>query len=57
MQSGKYCSPFNCQTQTHSSNFRTEKRDLSLQRTHLHCSRVQWRLAELLLFPAASTLL
>ncbi|CAI9566174.1 unnamed protein product, partial [Staurois parvus] len=29
----------------------------SLQRTRLLCSRVQWRLAEWLLFPVASTLL
>ncbi|CAI9577210.1 unnamed protein product [Staurois parvus] len=42
MQSGKYCSPENRQTQTRPSDCQTEKRDLSLQRTCLHCSRVQW---------------
>ncbi|CAI9601544.1 unnamed protein product [Staurois parvus] len=57
MQSGKYCPPGNHQTQTRPSDYQTEKRDWSLQRTHLHCSRVQWRLAEWLLFPVASTLL
>ncbi|CAI9616627.1 unnamed protein product [Staurois parvus] len=57
MQSGKYHSPGNHQTQTHPSDCQTEKRDSSLQRIHLHSSRVQWRLAELLLFPVASTLL
>ncbi|CAI9545563.1 unnamed protein product, partial [Staurois parvus] len=44
-------------TQTCSSDCQTEKRDSSFQRTHLHRSRVQWRLAGLLLFPVASTLL
>ncbi|CAI9535290.1 unnamed protein product [Staurois parvus] len=57
MQSGKYCSPGNHQTQTCPSDYKTENRDSSLQRTRLHCSRVQWRVAELLLFPVASTLL
>ncbi|CAI9542684.1 unnamed protein product [Staurois parvus] len=57
MQTGKYHSSGNRQTQTHPSNCQTEKRDSSLQRTRFHCSRVQWRLAELLLFPVASTLL
>ncbi|CAI9560568.1 unnamed protein product [Staurois parvus] len=45
MQSGKYRSPGNCQTQTRPLDCQTEKRDWSLQRTHLHCSRVQWRCA------------
>ncbi|CAI9541322.1 unnamed protein product [Staurois parvus] len=44
MQSGKYHSPGNCQTQTHPLDFQTKKCDLSLQRTCLHCSRVQWQL-------------
>ncbi|CAI9619928.1 unnamed protein product [Staurois parvus] len=57
MQSGKYHSPGNRQTQTRPSDCHTEKRDSSLQRTHLQCSRVQWQLAELLLLPVASTLL
>ncbi|CAI9623250.1 unnamed protein product [Staurois parvus] len=57
MQSGKYHSPGNCQTQTRPSDWQTEKRDSSLQRTRFHCSRVQWWPAELLLFPVASTLL
>ncbi|CAI9607281.1 unnamed protein product [Staurois parvus] len=57
MQSGKYCSPGNCQTQACPSDCQTEKHDSSLQRTHLHCSRVQRRLVELLLFPVTSTLL
>ncbi|CAI9560498.1 unnamed protein product [Staurois parvus] len=43
MQSGTYCSPGNRHTQTRLSNYQTEKRDSSLQRTRLHCSRVQWR--------------
>ncbi|CAI9568205.1 unnamed protein product [Staurois parvus] len=38
MQSGKYRSPGNHQTQT-------RPLDSSLQRTCLHCSRVQWRSA------------
>ncbi|CAI9588747.1 unnamed protein product [Staurois parvus] len=41
MQSGKYRSG-NHQTQTHSSDFKKEKCDSSLQRTRLHSSRVQW---------------
>ncbi|CAI9569526.1 unnamed protein product [Staurois parvus] len=55
MQSGKYCSPGNRQTQTRL--LECQKHDLSLQRTYLHCSRVQWWLAELLLFPVASTVI
>ena len=35
-------SPGNCQTQTRPSICQMEKRDLSLQRTRLHCSRPQW---------------
>uniref|UniRef100_A0A3B4D4Z4 Protein kinase domain-containing protein n=1 Tax=Pygocentrus nattereri TaxID=42514 RepID=A0A3B4D4Z4_PYGNA len=35
-------SPGNRQTQTRPSDFQTEKRDWSFQRTRLHCSRVQW---------------
>ncbi|CAI9572192.1 unnamed protein product, partial [Staurois parvus] len=42
MQSGKYCSPGNHQTQTHPLDFQTRKCYWSLQRTHLHCSRVWW---------------
>ncbi|CAI9550004.1 unnamed protein product [Staurois parvus] len=42
MQTGKYRSPGNCQIQTHPSDCQTEKIDLSLQRTCLHFSRVQW---------------
>ncbi|CAI9553889.1 unnamed protein product [Staurois parvus] len=38
MQSGKYRSPGNRQTQTSPSDCQTEKHDLSLQRTRLHCS-------------------
>ncbi|CAI9552902.1 unnamed protein product [Staurois parvus] len=57
MQSGKYRSPGNLQTQTHPLDCQTEKRDFSLRRTRLNCSRVQWQPAELLLFPVASTLL
>ncbi|CAI9621784.1 unnamed protein product [Staurois parvus] len=34
MQSGKYRSPGNQQTQTRPSDCQTEKRDSSLQRTH-----------------------
>ncbi|CAI9610784.1 unnamed protein product, partial [Staurois parvus] len=45
MQSGKYRSPGHRQTQTHPSDCQTEKRDWSLQRTRLLCSRVQWRRA------------
>jgi len=45
MQSGKCRSPGNRQTQTRPSDCQTENRDSSLQRTHLHCSRVQWRRA------------
>ena len=43
MLSDKYRSPGNRQTQTRPSDCQMEKRDSSLQRTHLHCSRVQWR--------------
>ena len=43
IQSDKYCSPGNRQTQTRPSDCQMEKRDSSLQRTRLHCSRVQWR--------------
>ncbi|CAI9613314.1 unnamed protein product, partial [Staurois parvus] len=43
MQSGKYRSPGNCQTQTCPSDSQTEKRDWPIQRTCLHCSRVQWQ--------------
>ena len=32
-------------TQTRPSDCQTEKHNSSLQRTHLHCSRVQWRRA------------
>ncbi|XP_051540168.1 uncharacterized protein LOC127432786 isoform X2 [Myxocyprinus asiaticus] len=42
MQSDKYRSPGNRQTQTRPSDCQMEKHDSSLQRTHLHCSRVQW---------------
>ena len=45
MQSGKYCSSGNRQTQTLSSDCQKKKRDSSLQKTRLHCSRVQWRCA------------
>ena len=45
MNSDKYRSPGNHQTQTHPSDCQMEKRDSSLQRTRLHCSRVQWRRA------------
>ncbi|CAI9586295.1 unnamed protein product, partial [Staurois parvus] len=44
MQSGKYCFLGNCQTQTRPLDFQIEKRDSSLYRTGLHCSRVHWRL-------------
>uniref|UniRef100_A0A3Q1BIK5 Uncharacterized protein n=1 Tax=Amphiprion ocellaris TaxID=80972 RepID=A0A3Q1BIK5_AMPOC len=44
-QSDKYRSPGNWQTQTGPSDCQMEKRDWSLQRTCLHCSRVQWRRA------------
>ena len=47
MQSDKYCSPGNLQTQTRPSDCQMEKRDSSLQRTRLHCSRVQWLRASL----------
>ncbi|CAI9576951.1 unnamed protein product [Staurois parvus] len=57
MQSGKYRSPGAHQTQTCPLDCQIEKRDLSLQKTHLRCSRVQWHCAKLLLFPVASTLL
>ncbi|CAI9537747.1 unnamed protein product [Staurois parvus] len=56
MQSGKYCYLGSSQIQTHPWDCQTEKCDLSLQRTHLHCSRVHF-VTELLLFPVASTLL
>ena len=42
MQSDKYRSPGNHQTQTLPSDYQMEKCDSSLQRTFLHCSRVQW---------------
>ncbi|CAI9618565.1 unnamed protein product [Staurois parvus] len=45
MWSGKYCSHGNRQTQTHPSGCQIEKRDLLLQRTHLHCSGVLWQRA------------
>ena len=45
MQSGKYRNPGNCQTQTRPSDWQMEKYDSSIQRTHLHCSRVQRRQA------------
>ncbi|CAI9610907.1 unnamed protein product, partial [Staurois parvus] len=45
IQLGKYCSPGNRQSQTRPSDYQTEKRDSSLQRTCFHCSRVQWQLA------------
>ena len=45
MQSHKYGSPGNLQTQTGPSDCQMEKRDWSLQRTRLQCSRVQWRRA------------
>ncbi|CAI9555356.1 unnamed protein product [Staurois parvus] len=56
MHSVKYCSLGNCQTQTHPLDCQTEKCNSTLQRTSLHCCRIQWLLAELL-FPVASTLL
>ncbi|CAI9581818.1 unnamed protein product, partial [Staurois parvus] len=40
--SGKYRSPGNRQTQTRPFDCQIEKGDSSLQRIHLHCSRVQW---------------
>ncbi|CAI9543697.1 unnamed protein product [Staurois parvus] len=55
MQTDKYRSSCNHLTQTHPSDCQTEKHDSSLQRTCLHCPRVQWRSTELLLFPAAFT--
>uniref|UniRef100_A0A8C5N3A7 Reverse transcriptase domain-containing protein n=1 Tax=Leptobrachium leishanense TaxID=445787 RepID=A0A8C5N3A7_9ANUR len=42
MQSDKYRSPGNRQTQTPPSDCQMEKHDSTLQRTRLHCSRVQW---------------
>ena len=45
MQSDKYRCPGNRQTQTRPSDCQMEKHDSSLQRTRLHCSRVQWRRA------------
>ena len=45
MQSDKYRSPGNCQTQTCPSDCQMEKSDSSLQRTRLNCSRVQWQRA------------
>ncbi|CAI9535615.1 unnamed protein product [Staurois parvus] len=42
MQSGKFRSPGKRQTQTRPSDCQTEKCNPSLQRTRLHCSRVQW---------------
>ena len=43
MQSDKYRSPGSRQSQTHQSDCQMEKHNPSLQRTCLHCSRVQWR--------------
>ncbi|KAI4900385.1 hypothetical protein NFI96_012400 [Prochilodus magdalenae] len=40
VQSDKYRSPGDLQTQTRPSDYQTEERDWSLQRTRLHCSRV-----------------
>uniref|UniRef100_A0AAR2JMT8 Ig-like domain-containing protein n=1 Tax=Pygocentrus nattereri TaxID=42514 RepID=A0AAR2JMT8_PYGNA len=48
MQSDKNRSPDNFQTQTRPSYCQMEKRDSSLQRTRLHCSRVQWQCITLL---------
>ncbi|CAI9567842.1 unnamed protein product [Staurois parvus] len=45
MQSGKYCYPGNHQMQTCPLDFLSEKHDSLLQRTRIHCSRVQWRRA------------
>ena len=45
MQSDKYRSPGNHQTQTHPSDCQMEKRNSSLQRMRLYCSRVQWQRA------------
>ncbi|CAI9619175.1 unnamed protein product, partial [Staurois parvus] len=45
MQSGKYHSPCNFQTQTRPLDWQTEKRDSSFQKTRIYCSRVQWRFA------------
>ena len=45
MHWGRYHSPGICQTQIRLSDCQMVKRDLSLQRTHFHCSRVQWRRA------------
>ena len=45
VQSDKYHSPGNRQTQTRPSDCQMEKCDSSLQRTRLHCSIVQWRRA------------
>ena len=42
-QSNKYRSLGSHQTQTRLSDCQIEKRDSSLQRTRLHCSRVQWQ--------------
>ncbi|CAI9559219.1 unnamed protein product, partial [Staurois parvus] len=58
-QSGEYRSPGNRQTQTRPLDCQTEKPDSSLQKTRLHCSRVQcWHLLRtVLMFPVASTLL
>ena len=42
MQSDMSRSPSNRQSQTRPSDCQMEKRDSSLQRTRLHCSRVQW---------------
>ncbi|CAI9549677.1 unnamed protein product [Staurois parvus] len=57
MQSCKYHSPGNHQTQTCPSDCQTENLESSFQRTCLHCSRVQLRLAKLLFFPVVFTLL
>uniref|UniRef100_A0AAR2LTL3 ADAM metallopeptidase domain 17 n=1 Tax=Pygocentrus nattereri TaxID=42514 RepID=A0AAR2LTL3_PYGNA len=43
MQSHKYHSPGNHQTQIRPPDRQIEKYDLLLQRKRLHCSRVQWR--------------
>ena len=45
MQSDKYCFLGNLQTQTYPSDWQMEKHNSSLQRTCIHCSRVEWRRA------------
>lgn len=42
MQSNKYCSPGNHQTQTRSSDYQMVKLGSSLQRTCLHCIALYW---------------